>query len=132
MTGDRYIVACNGHALPLAPTSITGQAVAAVRFRAWPGGQGFHPTIPPHVPLNFDLIDTWNERSVAGCRYHATHPGGRNFHALPVNALEAESRRHARFESMAHAPAGTPLRTVGVHPDSPLTLDLRRVRHGRH
>ena len=124
---DRYTVTCNGYPLPLAPTATMGEAVAGVRFRAWPSIEGFHPTIPPHVPLTFDIVDTWTRRSIGGCRYHATHPGGRVFQALPVNALEAEARRLARFEPMGHSPGDTVPKTGGVHPDFPLTLDLRRV-----
>jgi uncharacterized protein (DUF2126 family) len=124
---DRHVVTCNGYALPLAPTPTMGESVAGVRFRAWQPIEGFHPTIPPHVPLTFDVIDTWTGRSLGGCRYHATHPGGRNFHALPVNALEAEGRRLARFESMGHLAGSVEPKTGGVHPDFPMTLDLRRV-----
>ena len=118
---------CNGYPLPLAPTATMGEAVAGVRFRAWPSTEGFHPTIAPHVPLTFDIVDTWTGRSIGGCRYHATHPGGRIFQALPVNALEAEARRLARFERMGHSPGGAAPKTGGVHPDFPLTLDLRQV-----
>ncbi len=132
---DRYTVTCNGYPLPLAPTASMGEAVAGVRFRAWPSPEGFHPTIAPHVPLTFDIVDTWTGRSIGGCRYHATHPGGRIFHALPVNALEAEARRLARFERMGHSPGSSASqsgsksepKTGGVHPDFPLTLDLRQV-----
>jgi uncharacterized protein (DUF2126 family) len=124
---DRYVVTCNGYPLPLTPTARTGQAVAGIRFRAWPSVEGFHPKIRPHVPLTFDIVDTWTGRSVGGCRYHAVHPGGRNFEALPVNALEAEARRLARFERIGHSPGSPALKTGGVHPDFPLTLDLRRT-----
>jgi uncharacterized protein (DUF2126 family) len=127
LSGDRHVVTCNGYPLPLTSTGRAGQAVAAVRFRAWPSAEGFHPTIAPHVPLTFDIVDTWNGRSIGGCRTHAAHPGGRNFQTLPVNTLEAEGRRLARFEAMGHSPGAAPLKTVGGHPDFPLTLDLRRV-----
>ncbi len=90
LSGDRHVVTCNGYPLPLTSTGRAGQAVAGVRFRAWPSAEGFHPTIAPHVPLTFDIVDTWNGRSIGGCRYHAAHPGGRNFQTPPVNALEAE------------------------------------------
>ena len=97
LSGDRHVVTCNGYRLPLTATGRAGQAIAGVRFRAWPSAEGFHPTIAPHVPLTFDIVDSWNGRSIGGCRYHATHPGGRNFQTLPVNALEAEGRRLADF-----------------------------------
>lgn len=127
MSGDRYVVTCNGYSLPLAHTRGTDEAVAGVRFRAWPATEGFHPTIAPDVPLTFDIIDTWNGRSIGGCRYHTAHPGGGSFQALPVNALEAEGRRLARFEALGHSPGSEPVKTADVHPDFPLTLDLRRV-----
>jgi uncharacterized protein (DUF2126 family) len=53
------------------------------------------------------------------------HPAGRNYESFPVNALEAESRRLARFEAMGHTPgpfAATPPR---INPEYPCTLDLR-------
>jgi uncharacterized protein (DUF2126 family) len=132
MTGERYRAACNGVLLPLAPTGTRGEAVAAVRFRAWPTSEGLHPTLPAHVPLTFDIVDTWSGRSIGGCRYHATHPGGRSVQSLPVNAREAESRRRALFEGMGNSPGGGPFAEAGVHPDFPLTLDLRRVPRPRH
>ena len=126
--GDRYAVTCNGYPLPLAATGTPGEAVAGVRFRAWQPPQCFHPNIAPHVPLTFDVVDTWTGRSIGGCRYHVAHPGGRNFQALPVNALEAEGRRLARFESIGHTPGrARRCSRPGVHPDFPLTLDLRHV-----
>jgi uncharacterized protein (DUF2126 family) len=124
---DRYVLACNGYPLPLVETATKGEVVAGVRFRAWPAAEGFHPTIAPHVPLTFDIVDTWTGHSIGGCRYHVAHPGGRSFQALPVNAREAEARRLARFEPMGHTPGAFALKVGGVHPDFPLTLDLRRV-----
>jgi uncharacterized protein (DUF2126 family) len=129
--GDRHAVACNGHLLPLAPAGVGGERVAAVRFRAWRIADGFHPTIPPHTPLTFDIVDTWSGRPVGGCRWHVTRPDGRNPEALPVNAREAEARRRALFEPIGHSSGGAPVEAAGVHPDFPLTLDLRRVAQGR-
>jgi uncharacterized protein (DUF2126 family) len=126
-SANRYAVACNGYRLPLAATATNGEAIAGVRFRAWASTAGFHPTIPPHVPLTFDIVDTWTGRSIGGCRYHVAHPGGRNYHALPVNAREAQARRLARFEPMGHSPGALEIKLGGVHSDFPLTLDLRRV-----
>ena len=127
-TGDRYAVACNGYPLPLAATGTSGEAAAGVRFRAWQPPQCLHPNIAPHVPLTFDVVDTWTGRSIGGCRYHVAHPGGRNFEVLPVNALEAEGRRRARFESIGHTAGGlADTAGRGVSADFPLTLDLRHV-----
>jgi len=124
---DRYTVACNGYRLPLSQTATQGTAVAGVRFRAWPSTAGFHPAIPPHVPLTFDIVDTWTGRSIGGCRYHVVHPGGRSSQALPINAREAEARQLARFEPMGHSPGALTIKVAGVHEEFPLTLDLRRV-----
>ena len=123
---DRYAVAVNGRALPLRPTGTAGEYVAGVRYRAWQPPNALHPTIPVHSPLTFDLVDTWMQRSLGGCRYHVAHPGGRSYDTFPVNAFEAESRRLARFFRMGHtqSPIAAPLATTNV--DFPFTLDLRR------
>ncbi len=126
MTGERYTATCNGRALPLTPTGVAGEAVAGVRYRAWWPPSALHPTIPTHVPLVIDIVDTWTGRAIAGCRYHVSHPGGRSFEVFPVNSYEAEGRRLARFESHGHTPGRTEPRRASVNPDYPLTLDLRR------
>ena len=130
-TTPRYRITCNGYDLPFTATGKFGEYVAGVRFRAWRPASVLHPTIAPHVPLTFDVLDTWTGRPIGGCRYHVAHPGGRSSEALPVNSYEAEGRRLARFETSGHTP-GTPHPSgstqPGVHPDFPLTLDLRRIK----
>lgn len=103
LTDSRYVLACNGHTVPLSTTGKHGEYVAGIRYRAWQPPSALHPNIGVHAPLVIDLIDTWNGRSVGGCTYHVAHEGGLSYDSFPVNAYEAESRRVNRFRSMNHS-----------------------------
>ncbi|WP_296892444.1 transglutaminase family protein [Thiobacillus sp.] len=148
LTDSRYVLTCNGRRVPLAATGTHGEYVAGVRYRAWQPPSALHPTIGIHAPLVFDLIDTWNGRAVGGCTYRVVHPGGRSYDTFPVNAMEAEARRHIRFQDWGHTagsftpppwvasfarfhPGGTPPGPLAPPPEEPAgeyphTLDLRR------
>jgi uncharacterized protein (DUF2126 family) len=148
LTDGRYALACNGRRVPLRSTGTHGEFVAGVRFRAWQPPSALHPTIGVHSPLVFDLIDLWNNKAIGGCTYHVVHPGGRSYDRFPVNAYEAEARRHNRFHGDGHTvgsytpppwvnalesfrpegsrigPMAPPVETI--NPEYPFTLDLRR------
>jgi uncharacterized protein (DUF2126 family) len=128
---SRYVVTCNGHALAMQATGVVGEFVAGVRYKAWNPPSSLHPSIGVHAPLTFDIVDTWMKRSLGGCQYHVSHPGGLSYESLPVNAFEAESRRLSRFTAMGHTPGlmNVPAATIN-QPGSkefPFTLDMRRV-----
>ncbi|MES2956636.1 MAG: transglutaminase family protein [Pseudomonadota bacterium] len=125
LNGNRHVVTVNGRALPLQATGRVGEFVCGVRYRAWTAPSSLHPTIKAHAPLTFDLVDTWSERSLGGCRYHVAHPGGRNHDTFPVNAYEAESRRLARFFPIGHTPGRMVVSRSAPSREFPCTLDLR-------
>jgi len=123
----RYTLTCNGFKVPLQPTGVAGEAVAAVRFRAWQPPSALHPMITIHAPLVFDLVDNWNQRSVGGCTYHVVHPGGRGYETFPVNANEAEARRRTRFWDYGHTQGSMADIQQATGQEYPHTLDLRRA-----
>jgi uncharacterized protein (DUF2126 family) len=127
LVGDRFAVACNGVDVPLHPTGTLGEAVAGVRYRAWQPSSCLHPTIPVDAPLVFDLVDRWSGRSVAGCTYHVSHPGGLSYEIFPVNSFEAESRRLSRFFREGHTAGPFTPRQGPLSREFPMTLDLRRA-----
>jgi len=130
MNQSRYVITCNGQALPMQSTGTVGEYVAGVRYKAWNPPSSLHPSIGVHAPLTFDVVDTWMKRSLGGCQYFVAHPGGLSYESFPVNAFEAESRRMSRFGAMGHTPGVlvVPPATIRVagSKEFPFTRDLRR------
>jgi len=99
---SRYVLLCNGNRVPLKETGIREEYICGIRYRAWQPPSALHPTIGVDTPLTFDIVDTWNSRSIGGCTYYVAHPGGRSYDSFPINANEAESRRVSRFGNTSH------------------------------
>lgn len=128
---ERHVLLANGHRLPLHPTGRAGEYVAGVRFRAWAPPHSLHAHLGIHHPIRFDLLDSWVKRSLGACAYHVWHPEGRGFDEAPLTRFEASARRAQRFTR--ESPLMHPVRDQPAtpHPDSPYTLDLRRLRIDR-
>jgi uncharacterized protein (DUF2126 family)/transglutaminase-like putative cysteine protease len=150
MNSARYVLLCNGVRVTLRETAVKEEYVAGVRYRAWQPPSALHPTIGVDTPITFDIVDTWNSRSIGGCTYYVSHPGGRSYDTFPINSYEAESRRVNRFGRTSHTqevlPSHSGLTSVShyveqnrlpflcdppppeVNNEYPYTLDLRKFR----
>jgi uncharacterized protein (DUF2126 family) len=123
---SRYVVICKGRLVPLKSTGIPGEYVGGVRFRARQFAASLHPSIDPHSPLVFDLIDTQERKSLGGCIYHVNQPNGEAYEKFPTSPQEAASRMKERFMPLKPATGKVNVPTLYISPEYPLTLDLRQ------
>lgn len=130
MVGPRYRILCNKVPVPMHNTGSVGEYIAGIRYRAWQPPEALQPTIGVHSPLVIDIYDTWSGKTVAGCTYHVSHPGGRSHDTFPINSYEAESRRLARFFPFGHTPGKFEAPPLQKSEEFPFTLDLRRYSKG--
>ena len=123
---ERFVLACNGVAVPLQPTDTLGEFVGGIRFKAWNPPSALHPMISAQSPLVFDIYDRWSDRSLGGLTHHISHPGGLSYDRFPVNANEAEARRRSRFSVNRHTAGQMREPRGSAGPEHPRSLDLRR------
>jgi uncharacterized protein (DUF2126 family) len=71
---ERYVLACNGHRVPLQDTPTHGSYVAGVRYKVSNPPATLHPTEWPVQALVFNVIDTWTGRAIGGCTYLPPQP----------------------------------------------------------
>jgi uncharacterized protein (DUF2126 family) len=128
---ERYVIAVNGIVVPLRATAGRDTRVGGVRFRAWCPPHALQPHLGIHHPLRIEVVDTWNQRGVAGAAYHVWHPEGRGFDAPPLTRVEAAARRSRRFTLEGPPPWPAKLRRAPASTDQPYTLDLRRIDAGQ-
>jgi uncharacterized protein (DUF2126 family)/transglutaminase-like putative cysteine protease len=81
----RYVLACNGHGVPLQATCTHGEYLAAVRYKIANPPSTLHPTIQPVGALVFDLIDTWTGRAIGGCTYLPPRPQVSGAEGIPLS-----------------------------------------------
>ncbi len=124
MIEGRHMVTCNGREIPMSPGSTREEWVGGVRFKAWDPPSALHPSIPAQTQLVIDIVDTRNRKSLGGCVYYVSHPGGRSHETFPVNAREAESRRRARFWEQGYTP--------GLIETDPVIQPLIQTRFEEH
>lgn len=120
---ERQKIIVNGVELPLAQTSVSGEFVGAVRFRAWQPPNCMHPNIEVHHPLKFEIIDTRERRSIGACEYHVIHPEGKLYEEPPLTRHDASARVNRRFVEGNHTP--WPVEYIATGDSGMLTLDLR-------
>ncbi|MEL6398820.1 MAG: transglutaminase family protein [Cyanobacteria bacterium J06626_4] len=130
---ERYAVLCNGYRLPLRATGHPGSYVSAVRFRAR-SPVGFaaaatvsHLAIAPQTPLHFQVINVAQNQGLGDLIYHTQMPEVAAEVTLPQSPEEARSRLQERFVPLSIGPVPRSMPPVVVHPEAPMTLDLRLV-----
>ncbi len=121
---QRYVLTCNGVAVPLQPTGRAGEFVAGVRYRAWQPANCLQPTIGVHAPLVFDLLDTgctarWAAASIMS-----------PIRAAVITKLcrSTPTKRKAvacHVSSASAIPRQLDVPSLNINDELPMTLDMR-------
>ena len=111
----------------MTPTGASGQAVAAVRFKAWKPPEGLHPTLEVDGPFDLRPLRFLVEALARRLRLPRDASGRAQLRHVPINAFEAEARRLARFEAVGHTAGEYEVPPEPSSLEFPLTLDLRRA-----
>ena len=139
--GERYVVTCNGRALPLHPTGTHGRVR---RRRPLPRLAAGRVPAPDDPRARAARLRRWStpgtERSLGGCTYHVAHPGGRSYEHLPGERLRGRGapRRALRSRSATRrarlavaAPAPDPEYPVHARPAPELSARPMSARPTR-
>jgi uncharacterized protein (DUF2126 family) len=135
---QRYQLLCNGKTVPLRITKPLTKAlndqrtepsqtyVGGVRFRARQLTTVHHIALLPHAPLQFEVVDQAQGRSLGGCIYATAAPNGKPYKTYPSSAKEAAARVAERFQPFPPSPHPIHCPEPLIDPEHPMTLDLRR------
>lgn len=116
------VVVCCGREVPLAAGKAAGERVAGVRAKTREMAGSLHPHAPVYPWLELLVVQRETRRWLGGCRCRLDLPWGK----APRSLAAARALRRARFERVTSAPRAVSIAAASVHPESPLTLDLRR------
>lgn len=112
---QRYTVLCNGYPVPMRSTGTAGEYIGGVRFRTAPLRLGPRTAMTAHNTLHFVVVDTWKHCSVGGAVYRSDP--------------DAAPTTRGQFIPDSQPPCPPdPLPAMVLHPDAPMTLDLRLVQ----